>query len=262
MNEDIVKNISDRVNEALVRSNELTQRFGVNVTKATENINKSIEKLDEKNAALEQTINESERKSREQESQFNSRIDALSKIEASIADSVASAVNQAMANIVTQTEEYAAAATKAEVERKELQEERERAEKALALLKMRNDLEIRREEEDAEFKSREKIVRDKLRAEESARIAYYDEAAEAIENGIRSYYPELSENLDEVIESARKPATKAEKKDSEYKSRIDVETEASAEEFVENEKSQRFTKDDQKDIFENLSKGSSSKDGE
>lgn len=237
-----LKNVSSGVKAGINEANGTTKKLGDATNRLTQRVNTQIEALDARAEALnaqEERVSTSLAGIEALASKLAPAVDALAKADP-LLTSIETAVNglgEGITKAVDSTREAAEERSRLESEREKLETTKAGAEKALALLKLRNDLEVRREAEDAEFKAREKIVRDKLRAEEQARISYYDEIGESIENGLRNYYPEMAKNLDAIVAKSQAKASAEDRQEAEeYKSQVDVSQEPKAVEMIFGEK--------------------------
>lgn len=84
----------------------------------------------------------------------------------------------------------------------EARKKEESALKALSILKLKEELEIKKFVTLNEIDDREKAIRNLLAHERVAAENKFDLASQALESGLEHYYPEMARKLDEIVASA------------------------------------------------------------
>ena len=82
--------------------------------------------------------------------------------------------------------------------------ERDEADKAIALMRLQGDIEIERMTKTAAFTAYEKATLQQLKNERAEMEDDFDRKADAITAGVQRYYPELSEQLEQIAEDYRR----------------------------------------------------------
>lgn len=82
--------------------------------------------------------------------------------------------------------------------------ERDEADKAIALMRLQGDIEIERMTKTAAFTAHEKATLQQLKNERAEMEDDFDRKADAITAGVQRYYPELSEQLEQIAEDYRR----------------------------------------------------------